>query len=317
MSIRVGDIKASIQTLLGACDDVAIYERLTEAVEVLANKSNFDPLLGTVDLVTTASRYVTLPNDVETPLSLNIGGTPTFARDRWASYHLNGRGDTTNQDVTFAYDDKGDYPTFRDLAGPCRLVVQYDLSADSTVSFRINGVDANDDKIYSIVSGNPQEGLLFTPTASAVDPVTGQVFKRITSVQKGESDGYLTVWAFPTDGLTAAYAVGRYEPFELVPQYRRLVISREADWVRLAYRKKTFKVRSDDDILPLHSRMAVRLMCKALKKYDEDNFDDGLKYELKAIQFLVDEQLSRSPPASVSLQVNNLNAIVDQSDRMD
>jgi hypothetical protein len=102
------------------------------------------------------------------------------------------------------------------------------------VSFRINGVDANDDKIYSIVSGNPQEGLLFTPTASAVDPVTGQVFKRITSVQKGESDGYLTVWAFPTDGLTAAYAVGRYEPFELVPQYRRLVISREADWVRLA-----------------------------------------------------------------------------------
>jgi|MesohylFT_1024984.scaffolds.fasta_scaffold47443_1 hypothetical protein len=317
MSIRVGDIKASIQTLLGACDDVAIYERLTEAVEVLANKSNFDPLLGTVDLVTTASRYVTLPNDVETPLALNIGGRPTFARDRWASYHLNGRGDTTNQDVTWAYDDKGDHPTFRDLDGPARLVVQYDLIADATVSFRVNGIDQNDEKVYSIVTGNPQEGLLYLPTASAVNPVTGQIFKRITSVQKGESDGYLTLWAFPTDGISAVYAVGRYEPFDLVPKYRRLILSRSADWVRLEYRKKTFKVRSDEDLLPLHSRMAVRLMCKALKKYDEDNFDDGLKYEQKAIQFLVEEQISRSPPASPSLQINTLNAVVDPSDRMD
>lgn len=315
--ILARDILPEARRILGACSQETLLSRLSDATEILANKADFDPLLGWVDIVTSAGKVVTLPREVETVLALNISGQPSFPRDRWAEFHLNGRGSDCSDSCVFFWDDKGDVPIFRDPTATVRLYGIVENPQDLTAELWVYGYDENDQKIFSTVAGETVEGYRVTLTDGLVvlDP-TAPLFKKITAVRKGVTKGFVRLVAYE-DGAITGTDIGLYEPFETEPQYRRIILSTSACWVRIQYRKKVFRLRSDTDYIPLHSRYAVLLMLKSLEKLDKDRIEEAEAYERKAVQMLLDEHFTRNPPASAPVQVNMTNGLVPTWDRLD
>jgi hypothetical protein len=299
-----------------ACDDATVYNRISDATEILCNKSDIDPLIGWVDIVTTNSRYVTLPREVDTILALNISGRPSFPRNRWAEFHLNGFGtDETSRCQNF-WDDKGDFPLFVDPSSPVRFSGSTTVVGDVTAGeLWVYGYDENDRRVVSEIGGNVVDGYRVELYASPTLPnPAAPLFKRVESVRKSSSNGFFSLWGTTADAVTSLY--GEYQPTETLPAFRRIKISQDAEWVRAQFRRKVFRVSALTDFIPLHSRYALMLMVKALQKYDDDKIDEAAAYEEKAVQLLLEKQRASNPPGGPSMQVSNATRLVSNTDRM-
>lgn len=314
--LLVRDILPDARRVLGQCGSELLFSKLSDATEILANKSDFDPLIGWVDIITSAGKTVTLPREVETVLALNISGYPSFPRDRWAEFHLNGFGSDCRDQCTYFWDDKGDYPLFREPTAPVRLVATA-VSADAVCEIWAYGYDVNDNRIYSTVDGETVDGYR-VPVFSGVPVVdsAAPLFKKVVAIRKDVSKDYVSLFGYE-NGEPTGTLFGYYEPFETQPQYRRLVLSTSATWVRIQFRRKVFRIRSETDYIPLHSKYGLLLMLKSLQKLDQDRIEEAEAYEQKAVRYLIDEQFSRNPPTTAPIQVNATNSLVDSRDRMD
>lgn len=140
--------------------------------------------------------------------------------------------------------------------------------------------------------------------------------KRITRVSKEVTKGFVRLTSLAGPGETG-YLLGDYRPWETEPQYRRVRISRDCEWVRVTYKKKFFELVRMSDLIPLPTPRAVVLMVQALKKFDEDRVEEGQKYWAMAVTLLNKKQLSLSPPSGPSIQYADRNLIVDKDDRLD
>lgn len=136
----VQDIYADAADVLATSDQATIFRRLTGAVKVLAQKADWDPLIGFTDICSgTDQRTVTLPPDVETPLAVNIGGQTAYMRNKWAEFHVNGMG--SGSETSWTWDDQGFVPCFQDLMSPSRLVAVAQLQGDLGTPVRVFGLD--------------------------------------------------------------------------------------------------------------------------------------------------------------------------------
>jgi hypothetical protein len=137
----VNDIYLPAKEILGKCDRDVVFQRLTEAITLLANKGNWDPLVGFVDICGSSDlRTFALPNDVETPLAVNICGKPAYMRNKWHEFHLNGAG--SNRETPWSWDDAGLVPTISDIIQPSILVAVADLQNDLSTRIRVFGKDS-------------------------------------------------------------------------------------------------------------------------------------------------------------------------------
>lgn len=301
---------------MGAIDDATVYNRIADAVELLCAKTEVDPLIGWVDINTGGGRAITLPREVDTVLSMNISGVPSFPRNRWAEFHLNGRGSDTTASTTYFWDDKGDAPIFIDPTEPVQLTaVSTDTDDVASCEVWVYGYGPDDRRITSTVSGITVDGYKVTLSSTLTAPVTSiPFFKRITEVRKSVSKSFVSLYATTEAAVTGI--IGEYEPTETLPKYRRIYLSQEACWVRIQFRRKILRVSAQSDRVPIHSRYALMLMCKALQKFDDDKIDEGMKYEEKAIKLLIEKQLASNPTVSPSIQMNGMATLVDQTDRL-
>lgn len=314
--LLVSDVYSEVQRVMGDCDDASVFNRISDATEVLCNKTDIDPLIGWVDIVTTGGKAITLPREVDTVLALNISGVPSFPRNRWAEFHLNGLGSDASDQGRFFWDDKGDYPLFKDPEEPVQFTALAAHAGDvAEGEIWVHGYDFNDRKVTSEVDGAVVDGWKVPLSGSLEGPAPdAPVFKRVTGVRKKPSLGYVSLYGTTSGGDVALY--GDYEPSETLPQYRRILLSTSACWARIQYRRKVFRVTSQTDRIPLHSRMALMLMCKALQKYDNDKIEEGDLYERKAVALLVEKQLASNPPSSPSIQISETTTLVGHCDRM-
>lgn len=315
--ILVSDVYSDVQRILGTCEDAPVYSRISDAVEILCHKTEIDPLLGWVDINTGGGRFVTLPREVETVLSLNISGIPSFPRNRWAEFHLNGRGSDATQSASYFWDDKGDYPTIFDPTEPVQLSVVA-VSSDDVASGELwaYGYDAADKKIYTLVGGSLVEGWSVPLNSAPVAPTSdAPFFKRITAVKRTSGKGFMTLNG-TADQASVPSLLGLYEPNDTLPKFRRISLSQGACWVRVQYRRKIYAIKTQNDFIPLHSKYALLLMCKALQKYDNDKIEEGLAYEKKALELLLDKQFSSNPQVSPTMQVSKTTTLVDPTDRL-
>lgn len=142
----VKEIIDEAQAIVGTNDKKLVYSRLTEAVRRLAVKpdAEFDPLVVNVDLcvANTQCGSFSLPRDVDTPLAVNIAGNPTLMRNRWSEFNFNGQGSLGGA-VSWAWDDKGDYPVVMDLDSPAYLVATARVKTDDGRLIRVFGWDDN------------------------------------------------------------------------------------------------------------------------------------------------------------------------------
>src|SRR5258706_14968208 len=128
-----------------------IFDRMTEAIELLANLSNWDPLIGYVDIATFDSFYVTLPQYVDQVLAINVNHSIGSFRNQWFEFHMNGLGQDNDQADAVGsnrpcggWEEAGEMPCAFPLAPPSYLVAAPVSAVDNGTEFRVLGIDGNE-----------------------------------------------------------------------------------------------------------------------------------------------------------------------------
>lgn len=300
----VKDIAPDVKRILANCDDETMFNRLNYVIGLLSNESDWDPLIGVVDICTNPdAKCITLPREVETPLAINIGRTPAQARNRFFSFHLNGPGDDCRETTGYYWDDKGDYPTIQDPTQPVQLIAFIEDAQDANSELWVYGYDEQNRWLRTEINGEMVDGIP-VPTAfgyALPDPTAPKV-SRITRVRKDVTRGYVRLTSYDI-GSTTGIILGDYAPDETEPQYRRIILARNCGWARIIFRRSIFKLKSLNDVIPLHSPFAILMALKATQKMENDQLEEGNAYWSRALDFMTKEQLTRNPVTSPEVQV--------------
>lgn len=314
--IIVADVIEPLKAVLGTCSDEEFYSKLNESVEELANLGNWDPMVVYMDICTRGCE-ITLPDNIEVPLAINVGGTPSDFRNKWFEFHLNGPGtECCPSSCSFAWNDKGDFPIFRDPVRPSKIAAYPETNESPTASVRIYGYDDCDKWVMTVdCNGVLQDGeevpVLFGLGSGM--PTTNK-FKRITRVSKTVTNGFVKLVALDPGNHSGGTLLGLFRPNITEPSFRRITVSgngtdRFGDetccntWVRMRARLKTFRLTQPSDPIPLHSVTAIKMMAQAIKKYEADLLTEYAGYFSAAKEALEREQKSRSGPNQIKIQL--------------
>lgn len=307
-SVIVSDIYDDACQLFGFVGQGAIFDYITEACELLNNKGIWDGLEGYVDIYTDDNCYLTLPRYVETPITINVGGSPRQLRNKWFEFHLNGTGTQCNVPVGF-WDFTGDaVPTLLDVNFPCQLTAIPDAAASEDISslgnIRVFGyylsqwIMTPDGPDGAMADGFP----VTINNGNTIPSTTAQKVDRIARITKPRTKGFIRLLGF--DILrNRSFTAGFYYPDETEPNYARIKIESSCAWVRMRYRKRSFKVASLTDPLHLKSKLAIMCALRSLKLTLDSKYDEADKAEQKAYQYLSEEQQSRHPSDGFLLQI--------------
>lgn len=292
----VSDIYAECSAITGSDREEVIFGRITDAVELLANKGDFDPLFGVLD-IKVQDRFIALPREVEAVLSMNIEGCPTVARDQLFQFHLNGPGeDSTN--VKWEWCDRGDSPVYAQPKPSMALTAVCACPEDKNAELWVYGVNDDGEEIRSKVGDDYVDGYRVPVNTVLTADAGAPKFRRITRVRKAVTKGPVTLFAGP-------YALATYAHNDEEPRFRLVKIFRDAEWVRIAFRRSTFRLTTQTDLIPLHNRQAVVMMVRALKYYNEPGGQaEAEGCEATAVRWLSEEQFTRTPPVVAPLQVH-------------
>lgn len=313
--IIVSEIFEDIQSVLGTCDETVTYNRLNEAIEELANLGNWDPMTVSLDICTSGCE-ITLPDDIEVPLAINVGGRPADFRNKWFEFHMNGPGSECCPGAcSFSWHDKGDFPTFRDPVQPSQIATYPEVEEAIGSNLRVYGYDENDKWIMTVDSNGVMQDGFDVPIIFGIGSgmTTGQLVKRITRIAKPVTNGFIQVVALDPGSSSGGTLLGLIRPYITNPSFRRIKISGSGTatlstsgacttWVRMRARKKTFKVSSLDDSIPLNSVTALKMMVMAIKKYEADLAGEYTTYLNLAREAMQREQKSRSGPNQIKIQ---------------
>lgn len=315
--LTVSDLEDDVKRVLGGCGDAEFYSRLNDAVEILSTEGEWDPSRGYVDVVITDEHLVTLPREVGTVMSVNYGGYPGQLHNFWFQFHLNGPGQNHCAVPGIHTMDELPVCVFRDPDDEVgnKLVLSLEDENDAGIAFRVYGYTAAGVWIRSLEGGVYVDGFL-VPTDGTDNP-SAPLIAKITRIKKPVTLGVVTLSILNNDASTTA--IGKYFPKDKNPTYRRLKLTRSAEnkTVRIGFRKLKDTLSALDDLIPLHSKYAIVLMVKALKKFDEDRPDEGAKYRYLALGLLKQKQISVEVPDGPSIQIADGNLIADKFDRME
>jgi len=305
--LTVAEIWDESKEIFGHCDEPKLLRQISEAVLLLTDKGEIDTLVGYVDVCVSES-CITLPREVETVLAVNIGGRPALGHDELFSFHLNGPGDF-NQTCNFDWFNTGSFPTYRDLRCPAKLIAFLDKEEDEGATLRVFGFDNQNRPLRTQVNGVWEDGLL-VPTifGYALPASTDPVVSRITDIVKSRTAGNIRLSSIDSS-TSSGTLLGVYEPDETHPRYRRIRISRNSDWARLCYRKRTADVFSQNDRIMIHKRLALILAMQAVKKYREFDLGLALQFEAQATRLLTERESVLTSPVGNPVQVEDRNGM--------
>lgn len=312
----VSEIIDDAKVILGFNREDKLFLWLTDAIELLANKGDIDPLVGFVDICLDGD-CATLPREVETVLAANIGGHPAHPQDQLFSFHLNGPGDF-NCSCSYTWTDSGNHPVYRDLKCPSKLVAFLDNAEDSGKTLRVFGYDDQNRPLRTKMGEQWQDGY-FVPTifGYALPESGAPTVSRITGIVKDVTSGVIRLSSFDNSTSTGTL-LGVYEPDETLPRYRRIKVNGGCGcWIRLCYRKRSARIRSVNDRILLHSRPALLLALHALKFYRDSDMANGNSFEANATRLLTEKESTLTGIAGVPIQVDNRNSVSDHHDYLD
>src|SRR6266850_3659628 len=267
--VQVRNIYQEAKKIVGVegDNDEFLFKRMTDAVELLANKGDFDPLLGALD-IQVHSQLVSLPPEVETILGMNICGFPALARDQMFRFHLNGLGDRHSALGLrgwrqFSWEFLNTHPTYRELEVPSKLVAYCSKAEDAGKPFWVEGLDEQGNIIRTKIGDVWMNGwpvpVSSSFTALAADAPT---FSRITRIRKSETFvGASRLSTIDVSTMTGIL-LGVYQFNDTDPMFRRIRISHHAPWIRIYFRRATFKITSIDDYIPLGNAQAFLMMMR-------------------------------------------------------
>lgn len=299
--------------ILGIVSRAKIIDYISRAVEIAAYKGNFDPWIKNLDVCADRNGCITLPSFVGTVLQVNVGGQPTWFRNSWYQFHINGMG-SGNQcgcGLGFFSDDLGFTPVFQELNKWSYLsaVCEDPVDGNGSLSLivRCDTVDQNCNPKQAITipaSGPSETGVRVPLIFGASIPDRGVTpSRRITQVTKPVTRGYIKLIAYPNENGAEGVTVGYYAPNETNPRYRKIKVSQKCTWVRIRFRMADIPLVDDSDIIPLESYQATLDLIKAIRLRETNNYDIAEVAETKAVNLLREIQAIQDGPAIDPIQV--------------
>jgi hypothetical protein len=320
------DVYDDIAKIAGNVGQFNIFDLTTIALEALCAKGHYDGLTGYVDIQVSGWRYVTLPRFVDQPVAISINGRPAYMRNKWAEFHLNGPGSdeyggqymggaqfgswygfsgSGRWGQIHAWDSIGQVVTANPLGAVSQLVAIPDSTNDDGKTMRIYGYDQNGKRIFDKNDGQDGFTLVVDHTKLIPNIGTDQLVARIDRITRDATSNFVRLWAFDAQSQTTSVLLGYYYPDETEPQYFRLKLPIDAHWVRMRYRKRTYKITSVWQPLHLYSRLAIITMARSIKALDSADPNAAATaetLETKAVKYLDDDQKARNPGETFQLQ---------------
>lgn len=306
MGFTVQDLLPEITSSdgLATCDMQQVFSGLTDALRLVGQKAHFDFALGVIDIAVCNS-CVTLPHFVGTVLAINTCGMPSFLRDQWYQFHINGVGSARWTDCGMGDVLDTAACTFRDLTAPSRLIAVVENAADNNKKVRAFGSDPDGKQIWTLgPNGVPQEGFL-VPTIAGfpISPAAPPLFARIDRIElETPRQGFIRLVGVDpanTDNATNKVLLGYYNPTERYPSYNRIRVARANSWVRIKYRKSYEDIRAVTDWVNCDNRLAIKLACQAITLYKQRRYDEAQGAEANAVRMLSEDQNVKQVPTAV------------------
>lgn len=305
--MTVAEIYDEAKEVFGHCSQVKLFRWISDAVQLLSAKGDIDPLIGFVDMCV-SGRCITLPNEVATVMSVNVGGNPSRGRDELFSFHVNGPGDSRDS-CEYVWDNSGSFCTYRDLTCPSKLVAFIEEPADAGVELRVHGFDEQNRPLRTNANGVWTDGLIVPVIYGYALPAsTDPLVSRITGIVKGKSVANIRLSSFDNSTFTGTL-LGIFEPNETKPLYRRIRINKDCGWVRICYRKKNHEIVSMNDRILLHSRPALILAMHAIKKFREMDIATAVQFEAHATRLISEQESAITAPIFSPMQVEDRSSI--------
>lgn len=309
--IVVSEIWDEVQKINGNCNADVTYRKLNRAVELLANKSDWDPLVGFID-ISCEDKLVTLPREIETPITVSYGRFPALGRGQLFRFHLNGPGDSCGSCANFrTWEDAPEAPTYRDLCSPRAVCAVACEASDVGQVVWFYGFDENRQPVRTLVDDVWVNGYPATVAIDITLDPGAPLFSEITRVRKPVTNGAINAWTILDDELEEILAVYSFDDEE--PMFRRIRVDRASDLVRIHYRRRNLKLRNTTDLIPLHNAQAIVMMVKALKHYDDEDYEKGPAAEATAVRWLTEEQFTRNPSIAEPIQYSG-NCLIPDHD---
>lgn len=307
MSLIFGDVKSAIARILSAnTTDPIVAEYTSRAQERLLHKGKWVGTYGRYR-VCVNDACLTWPREIETIEAAAVCSAPVDVRNGWYEFLGTGPG-VQDGDCGCAggFIDRGDAIAFDDIKGTGKKLALYaDNAADVGAQVLIRYYDSNGNKFFTTdASGRPIEGEYLTLVApplyvySTNEVMAGGFYGVIKPVTKR------MVRAYQYTVATLAYKpLAYYEPDETNPRYRRSLVPGLGDYctteddsecanttIDIVGKFRARTVRKDSDNLVIESLEALRLMVQAIRKSEDNLFEDAVRYEAMAISVL-DSQL--------------------------
>jgi hypothetical protein len=290
-----------IPNALGMCStDTRLVQYLNEAIQRLVMMPQ--KWWGTYQKyrVCEANGCITWPRQFATIEAAAICDCPITIRGQWFEFLENGyglRGETDG--VATQLFDRDTVVTFDDIQSPGYPVAVYaDVAEDADAELLVQGHDENGNWIRTQHNGVWVNGE-YIPIQVGTYNVSTKTFYDITGIIKPQTNGTVRLYEYDAAGPTYR-ALGIYEYDETNPYYRRSVISGlsnrtacdssgddcESKAVTVIAKMEYIPVAQDNDWLLIGNLMALKFMCLAIQKEENDLWDEAKKFEANAISIL-------------------------------
>jgi hypothetical protein len=327
--LTAGDVFDDAADIFGPIGRERLFDKITEATEALANKSQWDGMDGYVDILSDGRGYISLPPQIEVPVGMNFCNTPAQMKSRWYEFHINGIGSRCIPCDSWM--DVGEYPIIVEPPSGVRLYAISSFEADRGASVRAYGYDQTGSWIRSIENNVYVDGEIIPVSvrtntdAPEQIPVTSHEFAQISRVSKSVTDMQIELWGGtsnytqqdfisppvandpPTTPLFLAY----YEPDETEPMFRRIKVPANVTWVKMRFRKTTLKITKMSDVINMRSKTALVTMLRSLKALDVGDINASQGFETVAVKLISEEQMSRNPAETFDIQYDTATCFAD------
>jgi len=303
--ITVADAKAArIPNVLNIpASDPRFLAFLNEAIERLIEMNR--KWVGTVQKyrVCMSNGCITWPRQVETVEAVAVCDWPIRIRNHWYEFVEHGFGLRKETDgcATDMY-DRGSVCSFEDIRGTDKKIKAYcDISTDADHPILLQGYNEDGNWIQTPDgNGGWTDGEIVYPSATGT--LSTYKFTALTGVQKPVTAGVIRLYEYNTTDATQR-AMALYEPDETRPTYRRSLIAGlsghssctgattgcSTKTVTVLAKMAFMPVYKDTDWLLIQSLSALRNMCQALRKEENNLWEDAKKYEANAVKILEDQ----------------------------
>lgn len=305
--ITFGSIKVSVARVMGlSTTDERVAEYASRAQERLLYKGKYVGTYGRYR-VCVNDACLTWPREIETIEAAALCNEPMDIRNDWYEFLGAGPGVIAeNCGPCLTLVDRSDAIAFDDVKGTGKkLSVYCDDAVDAGLQILLRYYRSDGNKMYSTVSGVSTEGEYLTTVAPPAFVESSQQVMPggFYGIIKPASKRMIRIYEYDTVALTRR-PLAYYEPDELLPVYRRSLIpglsntcgGEESDSecgvhaVDIVGKFRHRAVAKDSDALIIQSPEALRVMVQAIRKEEDNLWDDAAKYELRATT-LLDDQL--------------------------